>query len=127
MAWQGGKEYVKCLTIGDGAVGKTCMLISYTTDSFPEDYIPTIFGVLHSCLLTVTVVCGCAIYDSTTKKRIRLVRTYIRTDNYTATVMLDGNAVSLSLWDTPGKTFLCASKTMSCSAIARTRQGSKLK
>ena len=36
---------IKATFVGDGAAGKTCLLLRLANDEFPEDYVPTVFDL----------------------------------------------------------------------------------
>ncbi|MEQ2269540.1 hypothetical protein XENORESO_005889 [Xenotaenia resolanae] len=43
--WSGStpERKVNCVLVGDGAVGKSSLIISYTTNGYPTEYVPTAF------------------------------------------------------------------------------------
>ncbi|XP_076442035.1 cdc42 homolog [Babylonia areolata] len=47
-------ERVKVVVVGDGAVGKTSLLVSFTLDRFPTEHVPTVFANFAKKMM----VCG---------------------------------------------------------------------
>ncbi|CAL6006742.1 Rac/Rho-like_protein [Hexamita inflata] len=55
---------MKSVILGDGAVGKTSLLIVFNTNKFPYDYIPTVFDNYNSKVIFQNVPTEICIWDT---------------------------------------------------------------
>merc|ERR1712032_10898 len=57
-------QSIKCVVVGDGAVGKTCLLWSYANNQFPEEYVPTVFDTYGVNVMIDGVAYSFSLFDT---------------------------------------------------------------
>jgi small GTP-binding protein len=66
---------LKLVVVGDGAVGKTCVLVVYAQGSFPTEYVPTVFEN-YKCKVNVSnTEYNVQLWDTAGQEELEAVRT----------------------------------------------------
>ncbi|KAG9229094.1 P-loop containing nucleoside triphosphate hydrolase protein [Amylocarpus encephaloides] len=86
----------KLVIVGDGACGKTCLLIVFSKGTFPECFCS---GLVHTASTRSMIASS----DNDTKAGTQQVYVPTVFENYVADVEVDGKHVELALWDTAGQ------------------------
>uniref|UniRef100_A0A0M3I5B4 Rho-related GTP-binding protein RhoU n=1 Tax=Ascaris lumbricoides TaxID=6252 RepID=A0A0M3I5B4_ASCLU len=116
---------LKCVLVGDAAVGKTSLIVSYTTNGYPHDYVPTAFdnySATRSEMVGVRIdpveeearVLKCVLVGDAAVGKTSLIVSYTTNgyphdyvptafDNYSVVVRVDNQPIRLQLCDTAGQ------------------------
>ena len=92
-----GHQHLKFVFVGDGGAGKTTMLVTYTKQSFPTEYIPTVFDNYSTDILVDGTVSNVGLWDTAGQEGHKTLRTisYPKTDVFLICFSLvDNNSFS---------------------------------
>ncbi|XP_077380772.1 rho-related GTP-binding protein RhoH [Festucalex cinctus] len=65
---------VKCVLVGDCAVGKTSLLVSFTSGTFPDTYKPTVFNNTGAEVYMDGVLISLGLWDTAGQDNLRQIR-----------------------------------------------------
>ena len=73
---------MKLVVVGDGAVGKTCLLVVYARGTFPTDYVPTVFENYKAKVKVNNTEYSILLWDTAGQEELENIRTlsYANTD-----------------------------------------------
>ena len=88
---------LKITCVGDGMVGKTCLLITYTQNEFPIEYVPTVSDQEQLFLKWFSRI------FKTDPHLVISPPMFQVFDNHACNIRVDGKDYNITLWDTAGQ------------------------
>lgn len=84
-------QTVKLVAVGDGSTGKSCLLISYATGNYPNNYVPTVFDNYVSSITSEGKSFDLALFDTAGQEDYDRLRplSYAETDVFVLTFSVD--------------------------------------